>query len=415
MKKFSLFLTLLVVVTLLLTACGAEEVGETGTPGLELTEELGVGTPETEVATEAPLVVTGTPEMVETETPAVVETETPAAEVTRTPEGGATGTPVLPETGAQDQPWRLSQLLEFRVLDQNCGQIGEVEGVAFDAVSGDLHYLVGRTEIAPAETVAPTATFAVTGTVTATETVTETEVADLVFIPWSATDLFDPIAAGEQEVSPPAAGTPTVEATPASTETPAAATESATATPSGATPAPAVAAGEELCPDEDQAIALVVAQDAVAGASAFTEVPDLTAADWDADVVAYWAGQLAVPPSGASNAAIIESVSGILLHGEGGENLGPVVEVILATDIGQISHVVFSPGGLLDFNNRVIPLPWAAVEFDPALNQFVLTANADEADLEQAPSFPSVEELPDPTGNPDWDQEIETFWSDLTT
>ena len=413
MKRLRVFLTLLVVVGLLLAACGAEEAGEPGTPGLELTEELGVGTPETEVATESPLVVTGTPEM--------VETETPAADVTETPEEGTPGTPVLPETGAQDQPWRLSQLLEFRALDQDCEGVGAVEGVAFDAVSGNVHYLIVRTEIAPAEAETPTSTIAVTGTVTATETVTETEVADLVFVPWSATDLFDPTAAGEAEAGPPAAGTPTVEATPAGTETPAAetptaaATEAATATPSGATPAPAVAAGEELCPDEDQAIALVVAQDAVAGAPAFTEVPDLSAAEWDADVVAYWTDHVEAPPTSISNPAVIQSVSGILLHGEGGENFGPVVEVILATDTGTFSHVVFSPGGLLNFNDRVIPLPWTAVEFDPALNLFVLTANADEADLEQAPSFPSVEELPDPTGNPDWDQEIEAFWSELTS
>lgn len=413
MKRLSLLVTLLVVLGLLLAACGAEELGETATPGLELTEEVVPGTPETEVATEAPLVVTGTPEVVETETPAVVETETPVVE--------ETGTPVLPETGAQDQPWRLSQLLQFRALDQNCDPVGQVEGLAFDAVSGDLHYLVVRTEIAPLEAGTPTPTIAVTGTVTATETVTETEVADLVFVPWSATDLFDPAAAGEQpagtpavEASPVVTGTLTATPTGAATPT-AAAAQTATATPSGATPAPALAPGEELCPGEDQAVALLVAQDAVAGAPAFAETPDVTAADWDADIVAYWTGQLETPPATVSNPALIESLSRILLHGEGGENFGPVVEVILATGPGQISHVVFSPGGLLNFNDRLIPLPWAAVEFDPALNLFVLTANADESDLEQAPNFPSVQDLPDPTADPDWDQEIQAYWSELTT
>jgi sporulation protein YlmC with PRC-barrel domain len=418
MKKYSLFFTLFVVLGLLLSACGGEEAGLTETPGIELTEDLGEVTPETEVATEPPSVVTGTPAQVETATPAAEETGTPAA--------GVTGTPALPPTGAEDQPWRLTQLLEFRVLDQNCEQIGEVEGVVFDSVSGNIHYVVVRSEAAPAEAATPTATIAATGTVTATEVVTETAVADLVFVPWSATDLFNPEAAAEEVGTPtagtPAAGTPTVAATPAGTATTAvatqtaAATTAATATPSGATPAPGVAAGEELCPDEDSAVALIVAQDTFAGAPALSEIPDMTAADWDVDIVAFWTDQVPAPPTSVANPAMIQSVPGILLHGEGGENFGPVVEVIIDTETGQFTHVVFSPGGLLDFGDeRVIPLPWAAVEFDADLNQFILTADADEAELEQAPSFPSVNELPDPTEDPDWDQDIDAFWADLTS
>lgn len=417
MKKYSLFFTLFVVLGLLLSACGGEEAGLTETPGIELTEDLGEVTPETEVATEPPSVVAGTPAQVETATPAAEETGTPAAGVTETP---AEGTPALPPTGAEDQPWKLTQLLEFRVLDQNCEQIGEVEGVVFDSVSGDIHYVVVRSEAAPAEAATPTATIAATGTVTATEVVTETAVADLVFVPWSATDLFNPEAAAE-EVGTPAAGTPTVAATPAGTATTAvatptaAATAAATATPSGATPAPGVAAGEELCPDEDSAAALIVAQDTFAGAPALAEIPDMTAADWDVDIVAFWTDQVPAPPTSVANPAMIQSVPGILLHGEGGENFGPVVEAIIDTETGQFTHVVFSPGGLLDFGDeRVIPLPWAAVEFDPDLNMFIFTADADEADLEQAPSFPSVDELPDPVEDPDWDQDIDAFWADLT-
>ena len=408
MKRFSLFLTLFVVLGLLLSACGGEEVAVTGTPGVGLTEEPVEVTPGTEVATEPPSVVTGTPAQVETATPAAEETGTPAA--------GVTGTPALPPTGAEDQPWRLTQLLEFRVLDQNCEQIGEVEGVVFDSVSGDIHYVVVRSEAAPAEAATPTATIAATGTVTATEAVTETAVADLVFVPWSATDLFNPEAVGEE------VGTPTVEATAAVTATTAistptaAATAAATATPSGATPAPGLAAGEELCPDEDSAVALIVAQDTFAGAPAFSETPDTTAPDWDADIAAFWTDQVPASPTSVTNPAMIESVPGILLHGEGGENFGPVVEVIIDTGTGQFTHVVFSPGGLLDFGDeRVIVLPWAAVEFDADLNQFILTADADEAKLEQAPSFPSADELPDPTEDPDWDQEIDAFWADLTS
>lgn len=413
MKRFSLFLTLFVVLGLLLSACGGEEVAVTGTPGVDLTEEPVEVTPGTQVATEPPSVVTGTPAQVETATPAAEETGTPAAGVTETP---AEGTPALPPTGAEDQPWRLTQLLEFRVLDQNCEQIGEVEGAVFDSVSGDIHYVVVRSGVAPAEAATPTATIAATGTVTATEAVTETAVADLVFVPWSATDLFNPEAVGEE------VGTPTVEATAAVTATTAvstptaAATTAATATPSGATPAPGVAAGEELCPDEDSAVALIVAQDTFAGAPAFSETPDMTAADWDVDIVAFWTDQVPAPPTSVTNPAMIESVPGILLHGEGGENFGPVVEVIIDTETGQFTHVVFSPGGLLDFGDeRVIVLLWAAVEFDADLNQFILTADADEAELEQAPSFPSVDELPDPTEDPDWDQEIDAFWADLTS
>ena len=404
MKKFSMFLTLLVVFGLLLSACGGEEATVTETPGLELTEEPGGVTPETEVATVAPGVA-------ETGTPAVAETETPAGAVTQAPaETPTEGTPVLPPTGAQDQPWRLTQLLEFRLLDQNCAQIGQVEGLVFDGDSGAVHYVLVRSGAAPAEEATPTATIA------ATEAVTETAVADLVFVPWSATDLFNPEAAPEE------IGTPTLEATPAGSPTPAtetpsaAATSAATGTPSPATPGPGVAAGEELCPDEDSAVALIVSPDVLAGAPAFPEIPDTTAAGWDADIIAFWTDQVPVAPTTVANPAVIQSVSGIRLQGVGGENLGPVVEIIIDTATGQFTHVVFSPGGLLDFgDDRVIPLPWNAVRFDVDLNMFILTAGADKADLEQAPSFPSVEELPDPTQDPDWAQGIDVFWADFTS
>jgi sporulation protein YlmC with PRC-barrel domain len=111
MKNVSLFLSVLLLTAMILTACGE---AETNTPG-----------PETEVSpfTEEP---TLTDEPLSTETAMAVDETT---------------TPVIPVTGAED-PSRLSNQLTYDVWNQDGEQIGEVNDIILDLDNSRVSYVI---------------------------------------------------------------------------------------------------------------------------------------------------------------------------------------------------------------------------------------------------------------------------------
>ena len=111
MRKFSLLISILVLVSLVLAACGAEETG-TAVPNTDLPP-----------LTEEPMV---------TETP--LATETVIA-------GDQTTTPGIPVTGEND-PSRLSNQLNFDVWNQNGEQIGEVNDMILDLDNSRVAYVI---------------------------------------------------------------------------------------------------------------------------------------------------------------------------------------------------------------------------------------------------------------------------------
>ena len=111
MRKINLLISMLMLVTLLLAACGAEETG-TAVPNTEIptqTEEPG--------ATEAP-----------------VATETVMA-------GDQTATAGIPVTG-ENNPSRLSNQLDFDIWNQNGEQIGEVNDMILDLDDSRVSYVI---------------------------------------------------------------------------------------------------------------------------------------------------------------------------------------------------------------------------------------------------------------------------------
>jgi len=117
MRKITMFLSTFVLAAMLLAACGAEEP-QTTVPNTEVP-------PLTEAPTDMADV---TPEFT-LETP--TETLSPTLE----------NTPGVPVTG-QENPSRLSNLLEFNVYDQNNEQIGSVHDLVVDLPSTSVTYVI---------------------------------------------------------------------------------------------------------------------------------------------------------------------------------------------------------------------------------------------------------------------------------
>src|SRR5262245_2583619 len=105
MRKLSMIISVTVLFTMLLAACGANTPNTTVPPttGPIATNVVSTSTP---LATE------------------ITASETPNTAVTDTPQSGTTA--VVPVTG-QSNPSRLSAELNFGVWDQNGNQIGKVE------------------------------------------------------------------------------------------------------------------------------------------------------------------------------------------------------------------------------------------------------------------------------------------------
>jgi sporulation protein YlmC with PRC-barrel domain len=112
MRKISIVLSILVLSALLLAACGGEETS-TSVPG-------GTDSPQASpVATD----ITATAE----------DMETPA---------DTTTTPIVPVTGGEEDPARLSNQLDFTVWNQDGEQIGEVDDMVLDLDNTRISYVV---------------------------------------------------------------------------------------------------------------------------------------------------------------------------------------------------------------------------------------------------------------------------------
>lgn len=112
MRKLSIFLSTIVSITMLLTACGGEETS-TNVPGTDLPEATAMVTATNELTTET-------------------ETVTP---------GEMTTTPEIPVTG-EDSTSRLSNQLDFDVWNQNDEQVGEVNDIVLDLDNTRVSYVI---------------------------------------------------------------------------------------------------------------------------------------------------------------------------------------------------------------------------------------------------------------------------------
>jgi sporulation protein YlmC with PRC-barrel domain len=449
MKSLKLLFVLVLAFAVILAACEPGEIPETGleTPTPD-PFAIDTPTPDPLAPEVTPTPIDVTPDV----TPTPVDGTSPAVDVTPTPGDDVTPTPVVEVEG---EAWRLSHLLDFTVLDQDCQEVGQVSGLVVDQPTGTIHYLVVELD--------ETLVTEMTETGEATEEEGTEAVANIVLVPWEATTLsaIDRAETPLEATPPPAVGTPAVEtptpgvgtpvvgtptpevgtpaaetptpevgtpvvgtptldvATPAAqTPTPGAGTPVVgTPTPDvGTSAAPAPGVDRAECPGEEDVVILNISRDVVAGAPAFETVPDLVETGWDADLRTYWGEELEVlpvtGPEEATQAIHIESITGLRVVGPGRENYGAVQEIILDTEMGEVTHVILRPGGFLVVEREVyVPIPWDALTFDEAENLFVTNMELDAQTIQRAPHYESLEELPDPMEDPGWDQEIDQFWT----
>jgi sporulation protein YlmC with PRC-barrel domain len=118
MKKYSMLLSTLTMLALLLAACA----GQTGTPGMDETGTPGMEEPSTEEVTE--------------EAPSGAETPGTGTETAQ-----ETTTPGIPVTGAEDAS-RLSVQIDLSVWSQDGEQVGGVDDLVLDFDTLTISYVV---------------------------------------------------------------------------------------------------------------------------------------------------------------------------------------------------------------------------------------------------------------------------------
>jgi sporulation protein YlmC with PRC-barrel domain len=88
------------------------------------------------------------------------------------------------------------------------------------------------------------------------------------------------------------------------------------------------------------------------------------------------------------------TVRGTPVYNAEGEHLGQIDDVVLRKGDGRATFAIMSFGGFLGIGEKVHPLPWQSLSYDPVLGGYVVSVTREQ--LEGAPSY-------DPSEEPDWD------------
>jgi sporulation protein YlmC with PRC-barrel domain len=366
MKKSILLVSALLVVALILTACGPTDEGEIPadapgfndpmsdpTPG----EIPGIGvTPTAQLDTQEP----ADPAMEATPTAAPVETETlpatpPPAEETpaSTPQTGETGegtlrgAQVVPDTG-REQATLLSELLGYSIVDQNGTNLGSVDDFILNLCEAHIVYVVLDAD--------PTLNL---------------ENGNMAVFPYETVTLENGIIDVDQRV-----------------------------------------------------ITVNLASEQFSSAPSTNERFDLATTDWEADIRSHWSevGRLSnlstecrVPAAGSEGSARqtitrIEYATEVLdmqLQDGNGNLIGQVEEVLVEPESGWLPFMAIRPNENLQAGSGLILVPFGALNIaaneDGATQNLVLLVEPDI--LENAPT---VDSLPSPGG---WEGNAFQYWS----
>lgn len=101
----------------------------------------------------------------------------------------------------------------------------------------------------------------------------------------------------------------------------------------------------------------------------------------------------------------VNEVMGKAVKNTRGEELGTVEDLAVGAK-QRISYVILSHGGLLGIGDRLIPLPWSAVQLDQKAN--VVIVKTDKKQLEKAPNFARNEWTK--LDQPDWTDKIASYF-----
>ena len=435
MKKVSLLLTSLVLVALLLTACGAATSTAVPTPSVF---------PVTSAATETEVVGT--------------ETTTPSSMTT---------TPGIPVTG-EENPARLSNELDYHVWNQNGDQIGEVDDMVLDLDHARVSYVLvgtgGLLGIAQKEVLVPwdalqlqtgtgdaiggdQSAFVLQADQNTFDNAPDTDINNILPGTGQPAGDWDKDIRNYWENGPAmGTGTPSVE----ETGTPVAGT---TAMPGGTeTASPEATSMPEMTATVTSGTTIVPNTTATLGPNT-TPMPEGTASTGMGQVVPL---QGVILASDVLNATInlqggLNMLQGTLVPGTTampettetpsvnttampettgtpsvGENL-PLVQatppsggilnnisvtvddVLVDTTSGDVTYLVVHTN--LDNSEYWIPVPLSLLQWDPTNQTFGL--NMDAATLQNAPSF-AEGQYPDTTAS-GWSSEFDTFWQNFSS
>jgi sporulation protein YlmC with PRC-barrel domain len=78
-------------------------------------------------------------------------------------------------------------------------------------------------------------------------------------------------------------------------------------------------------------------------------------------------------------------VEGTPVYNRSGEKLGTIHSVMLGKRSGQVAYAVMAFGGFLGVGERVHPVPWEMLDYDPDRDGYVV--DLDLGTLQKAPSF----------------------------
>ena len=98
------------------------------------------------------------------------------------------------------------------------------------------------------------------------------------------------------------------------------------------------------------------------------------------------------------NNSMAGSLIGRTVRNSAGENLGKVEDLVIDPSTGAISFAVLSFGGLLGVGDKLVAIPWSALELSSGRDYVLL--NVDKNVLVHAPSF-DRNHWPD-TSDPAW-------------
>lgn len=89
-----------------------------------------------------------------------------------------------------------------------------------------------------------------------------------------------------------------------------------------------------------------------------------------------------------------------------GDNLGDVKEVVIDPRTGKIAYAVVSFGGFLTMGEKLFAIPFSALEYNHAENEYVLDVSKEK--LEAAPGF-DADKWPT-MADEKWNRDVYTYY-----
>ena len=86
-----------------------------------------------------------------------------------------------------------------------------------------------------------------------------------------------------------------------------------------------------------------------------------------------------------------DRVEGTAVRRPSGETIGTIQRLMIDKISGNVAYAVLRFGGFFGVGEKHLPIPWARLDFDPAMNAYQVNISDDE--LAKAPSYATDKEF----------------------